>query len=84
MLLECEPDSQLPGRQFRLLQGHVDNLGADLVQDAVPDPARMAVAVFEPGLAEGLVAVIPAIERRLRDAELFECKVLLVAGHPIC
>ena len=67
-----EPDSQLAGTQFRFLQGQFDDLLTDCIGDSVPHPARACRAVFEPDFTEGLIQIVPAVERGLRDAELVQ------------
>ena len=60
-----EPDRQLPRREFRFLQGKLDDLLANAVRDTVPHPAGTAGAVFEAGQAERLTVVfgMPSLSR---------------------
>jgi hypothetical protein len=48
----------------------VDNLIADSLWDAVPDPIRPRGAIREGFWSAALIAIIPAAERRSGNAEL--------------
>ncbi len=67
-----ERHGQLAGRQFRLLQGEIDDLLADIVGNTVPDPAGTAAAIFKARQAECQITIIPPVKRRLRNAELVQ------------
>ena len=53
-----EFDRQFAGRQFRLFQGKVNDLPADRVGDAVPNPARRAGPVGEAAFAQGPIPTL--------------------------
>src|SRR5688500_8544526 len=50
----------------------LDNLIAHLIGNAVPNPARPGLAIFQGVDAAGEKTVIPAIEGRARNAEFFQ------------
>ena len=63
---------QFPRRQLRLIEGQVHGLAADIVGDAVPDPAGTTGTVFKAGFAEGPVAIVPPVECGRRNAQLVQ------------
>src|SRR5271154_1919440 len=67
-----EPHRQLPGAQFGLLQRQSDDLGPDIVRDAVPDAAWLRWPVFQGFGTAGLILLIPAIEGGTWHADLFQ------------
>ena len=67
-----ERHGQFPVREFRLVQGYLHDLPADIVRDTVPYPARATGAVLKSSLAKGSISVIPSVKRRCRDAELVQ------------
>jgi len=64
-----EAHGKFSGRQFGLGERQVDDAAAHRVRDAVPDSVGARCAVECIGAAS-LVAIIPAIERGWRDAEV--------------
>src|SRR6202042_1232576 len=58
--------------QFRLIQRQVDNLAADSLWDAVPDPIRPGGAIGEGFWSAALIAIIPAVERRSGNDEFLQ------------
>jgi len=43
---------------FGFRQSQINDVSMDIIGDAVPDPARLAVAIFEASLAECTMSVI--------------------------
>ena len=64
-----EAHGQLARRQLRLIQGQLDDLAANLVGDAVPDPLGLGLAILQSLWAAGLVEIVPALEGGSREAE---------------
>ena len=54
------------------IEGQVHDLAADIVGDAVPDPAGTTGTVFKAGFAEGPVAIVPPVECGRRNAQLVQ------------
>jgi hypothetical protein len=63
-LLVRERHRQLPGREFRLVEGHFQHPVTYLRRDAVPDAARAAAPVFQSRIAKPAIQIVPAIEGR--------------------
>jgi len=56
-----EDDRLLPGAQLGLFQRQVEHLAAHCIGDPVPDPARPTSAVFQSGVSEAAITVMPAV-----------------------
>ena len=61
---------QFPRRQLRFIEGQVHDPAADIVGDAVPDPAGTTGTVFKAGFAEGPVAIGIGLSDAHRDYSL--------------
>jgi hypothetical protein len=58
-----EANRQLSRRQLRKLQRQVDDLAADIVRDAIPDPVRSRAVICQCLNAALAVAIVPSIKR---------------------
>ena len=68
-----EAHGQLSRRQLREFQRQIDDLVANVLRDTVPDTIRSGTVVIQRLRPTRTVAVIPAVERGARDAELVQC-----------
>lgn len=61
---------ELSGGELRLIQCQFKDRGTDGARDSVPDPLTLWLAVHQGVITAFTVAPIPAVENRLRDAQL--------------
>ena len=64
-----------------MFQRELDQVVAPVLRNAVPDGFRTGRAIRQGIKPTFNVAVIPAVKRRARDAQLIECSLDEPAGH---